>query len=320
MTDKEADQKAEQRLNKIYQLKKKLFEKRGLSNIDPADDGLWQGDIVLTTEQVDQMLQSLDSPKPLRKTPEGLRPKRSAATFFEMKPYLRWTMPISYWVSPAFSATERSTIDAAMSTISSSTGCIKFAKSSTRLSSGSQIQFVKLAQSSCFGSSPVGYQGINTVNIATTSWCNGNALKGMVMHEVIHSLGGNHEQSRTDRDDYVEILWDNIDSQQWYNFEISDDSTSYGLPYGYTSVMHYEQGSFQVQPGLDTIYPYQDTVLGGNYLTSGDILQLKRMYCRPTACADSYQECGTWAIEQWCPDAEWGSWMKSYCAKSCGAC
>lgn len=58
-----------------------------------------------------------------------------------------------------------------------------------------------------------------------------------------HAIGFQHEQTRSDRDSYVYIETRNIQSGVAYNFMRYSPSqiTSLGVPYDYTSVMHYSQ-------------------------------------------------------------------------------
>ena len=63
------------------------------------------------------------------------------------------------------------------------------------------------------------------------------------MHELAHTIGLHHEQTRPDRDEHITLHYENIDQEHWHNFDkpAAQYTTNYGLKYDYRSIMHYGQ-------------------------------------------------------------------------------
>nr|XP_061811177.1 high choriolytic enzyme 1-like [Nerophis lumbriciformis] len=67
--------------------------------------------------------------------------------------------------------------------------------------------------------------------------------KGIVQHEVLHALGFHHEQNRSDRDSYVNILYQNIKPAFRDQFT-KVDTNNLGTLYDFDSIMHYSNTAF----------------------------------------------------------------------------
>jgi hypothetical protein len=113
----------------------------------------------------------------------------------------------------------------------------------------------------------------------------GNCTTGTIMHEMGHALGLFHEQSRIDRDTYVNYMEQNIDKPQHGNFDIVNPGVDSGL-YNYASIMEYGPFSFNrdgVSPTLETIPP--GMVLGTDMpqYTTGDLDGIEHLYAHVPA-------------------------------------
>ena len=137
-------------------------------------------------------------------------------------------------------------------------------------------------------------------------------------------LGYLHEQSRTDRDKYVEIKWDNIPEKWKYAFKICKDCDLQDLPYDIGSIMQYHAWSFAIDTKKPTIVPKNGASLYAlgqrNGFSESDVTGINKIFCQDTCYVDKYptEKCLGW---KWhCGKKEWGDWMKKNCARTCEVC
>ena len=137
----------------------------------------------------------------------------------------------------------------------------------------------------------------------------GCEYQGIVMHEIFHTLGRWHEQSRPDRDLFVKINEDNIAPGRVIrylhckitttyikrtlilctgvesNFDVVSTAfaTTQGLEYDFHSLMHYDAYAF-THNGRPTIEPLDASISldsmgqrGG--FSTGDMQHINTLYC-----------------------------------------
>jgi len=272
----------------------------------------FEGDIVLTEQQLRQL--------------NGTENERNGLVDTSS----RWTdATVPYTISGKFSKKERDTILGAMNDYHSRT-CIKFVE---RKKEKNYISIVK--EGGCW--SYVGMiGGRQKVSIG-----NGCAYHYIVQHELMHAVGFMHEQSRCDRDTYVEILTANIQKGREGNFNKYPCSqvTHFEEPYDYASVMHYGKKDFS-KNGKNTIQAKDDpsrTLGNNNGLTQIDENKLNKMYqcakvttsattagstTAPSGCTDIYftSQCPGWANAGYCDaSSQYHDFMKNFCRGSCNS-
>nr|XP_022335856.1 uncharacterized protein LOC111132344 [Crassostrea virginica] len=114
-------------------------------------------------------------------------------------------------------------------------------------------------------------------------------VKRVIIHELGHAIGFQHEQSRPDRDTYVEIVKENIPEALTYNFDRLPETKidSYNVEYDYQSIMHYSSKAFSTN-GMITVRTkdpqYQSVIGNAPGLSFRDIKLANRMYSCNANC------------------------------------
>ncbi|XP_068117758.1 embryonic protein UVS.2-like [Hyperolius riggenbachi] len=176
---------------------------------------------------------------------------------------------IPYTLDSAYSESDRSTIVRAMMEFSSLT-CIRFVPWTTERDYLSVI-----SDDGCW--SIVGRAG-GAQEVSLDA--NGCIFNGVIQHELNHAIGFVHEHSRSDRDLYIKVLWNNIMPGYSGNFN-KVNTSNMNLEYDYKSVMHYGRSSFSVDPRLHTFdtIPNPSVSVGQRVgLSSLDVAKINKLY------------------------------------------
>jgi chitodextrinase len=102
---------------------------------------------------------------------------------------------------------------------------------------------------------------------------------GIIAHEILHSLGVYHEQSRPDRDKYIIVYPERIAPANRFNYNISWSAQMSGT-FDFNSLMLYSSDGFAINPKVPCMTKLDGSWIHGQRrgLSEGDYVGLNELY------------------------------------------
>ncbi|VDM56240.1 unnamed protein product [Angiostrongylus costaricensis] len=213
---------------------------------------LYQSDIVLHPDRLKEIVEDSIDPS------NGRRIKKRKAFVDYMYPNTIWQHGVPYSIHSSITGQALVNVLRAIAFWQSET-CIDFRPHTT------EQQFIQFIGNDEGCWSTIGKD--DTLGRQVVSIGKGCEHFGVTSHELAHSLGVFHEQSRYDRDASVRLNKNVVSPKLLFNFDkISRrELNTYRLPYDVGSVMHYtpkEFSSYKKIPALTTVDPYLQQTMG----------------------------------------------------------
>ncbi|KIH55424.1 astacin [Ancylostoma duodenale] len=120
---------------------------------------------------------------------------------------------------------------------------------------------------------------------------------GGVAHELGHALWLDHTHKRHDRDDYLNVNWENVKLyREQYKKLTKSENENYDVPYDYGSIMHY--GSAGQNPPMTPKDKRYHRTMGSALISFTDLAVVNKHYkCDARQmweninCDDKLEEC-----------------------------
>lgn len=236
----------------------RTFKVKTVKYSDIGGDAIFEGDIVLgTVAKMEEAYKKISESEDLQETLKAV---------FISGSQFRWPNGvIPFRIDPALPDPGR--VDEAIKHWHDHTA-IRF------VPRNQESDFVTFRRAPNGCSSAVGRQtGEQFVNLGD------NCTKGNIIHEIGHTVGLWHEQSREDRKNFIEIDFTNVIPGKEHNFnQHVQDGDDVG-PYDYGSIMHYSAFAFALDTSKPTITtPHGEAIGQREGLSAGDIAAVKAVY------------------------------------------